>query len=242
MIKRAILPLLALALLFPEVTAAHETGEAPHQMQRLIELGVFERFEIEPDMATISAGVTNTAPGAEEAMRQNSVQMRRVIDQLKASGIEARDIQTSSINLFAQYDYDREGQRQVFRGYQASNTVTVKFRDLERTGAVLDALVKAGATDLNGPSFSAEDDSKAREEARRRAFGRAHERALSYAQMAGYSGVKLVRLSEALSGNGPIPIAAPRALMAEAKDASVPIEAGTLAGGISITVSYAMLD
>jgi uncharacterized protein YggE len=186
--------------------------------------------------------VTSRAQTAVEAMRQNSAQMSRVIEQLKSSGVDAKDIQTSSINLYAQYDYDREQQKQVFRGYQASNRVTVKFRDLDSVGEVLDALVTSGATNLNGPSFSAEDDSAAREDARQRAFERAYQRALSYAQMAGYSKVKLLLLSESLIGNGPVPMFAQRGMLTESADASMPIEAGSVSGGITISVSYEMLD
>ncbi|HAU21894.1 MAG TPA: hypothetical protein DCS24_04730 [Erythrobacter sp.] len=242
MITRAILPVMALALSPASVALAHEHAGAHQQPQRTIELSVFEQFEVEPDLVTISAGVTNMAPSAVEAMRENSTQMQRVIERLKSLGVDAKDIQTASINLYAQYDYDRDLKRQVFRGYQASNRVTVKFRDLVRVGEVLDALVDAGATNLNGPTFSAENDAEAKEEARKRAFERAYQRALSYAQMAGYSKVKLLLLSESLVGNGPVPIAAPRAMMAEVADATVPIEPGTVSGGISISVSYEMID
>jgi uncharacterized protein YggE len=242
MMTRVILPALALAAIPAGAVHAHEPASAHQAQPRTIELSVYEQFEIEPDLVTIGAGVTSRAPSAVEAMRQNSAQMQRVIDRLKSSGVDAEDIQTSSINLYAQYDYDRELQRQVFRGYQASNRVTVKFRDLDRVGEVLDALVDAGATDLNGPNFSAENDEEAKEEARKRAFERAYQRALSYARMAGYSKVRLLLLSESLIGNGPVPVMAQRTMMAEAADASVPIEPGKVSGGISISVSYEMLD
>jgi uncharacterized protein YggE len=242
MITRAILPAMALAMIPAAGAQAHEHAAGLESPKRTIELSVFEKFEVEPDMVTIGAGVTSRAQTAVEAMRQNSAQMSRVIEQLKSSGVDAKDIQTSSINLYAQYDYDREQQKQVFRGYQASNRVTVKFRDLDSVGEVLDALVTSGATNLNGPSFSAEDDSAAREDARQRAFERAYQRALSYAQMAGYSKVKLLLLSESLIGNGPVPMFAQRGMLTESADASMPIEAGSVSGGITISVSYEMLD
>ena len=242
MMTRAFISAMALAMIPVGAASAHEPVSGHVAPQRTVELSVFEQFEIEPDLAAIGAGVTSRAPSAVEAMRQNSTQMQRVIDRLKSSGVDAEDIQTSSINLYAQYDYDREAQQQVFRGYQASNRVTVKFRDLDRVGEILDALVDAGATDLNGPTFSREDDSEAKEEARQRAFERAYQRALSYARMAGYSKVKLVLLSESLIGNGPVPAMGRKTLMADSIEASVPIEPGKVSGGISISVSYEMLD
>ena len=65
----------------------------------VIELSIFESVEIEPDMATISAGVTSEAPTAVEALRANSAEMRRVVDRIKSLGIAERDIQTSGISL-----------------------------------------------------------------------------------------------------------------------------------------------
>src|SRR3546814_12041918 len=63
----------------------------------LVELMILEEIELAPDMAIISAGVTSDAPTAVEAMRQNSVEMRRVIDRIKAQGVAEKDIQTSGI-------------------------------------------------------------------------------------------------------------------------------------------------
>ena len=116
----------------------------------VIELSVSESVTAEPDLVTIGAGVTSQAKTAVEAMRMNAAQMQSVIDQIKAQGVAEKDIQTSGINLSAQYDYDRANQNQVFRGYQVSNRVSVKLRDVQATGSVLDALVVAGATNLLG--------------------------------------------------------------------------------------------
>src|SRR5690606_28566066 len=113
---------------------------------------------------------------------------------IKALGIAERDIQTSGISLGAQYDYDQENRRQVFRGYQVSNRVSVKLREVPRTGEVLDALVAAGATDLSGPDFSIEDDTGARAQARKAAMESAQAQALEYARATGYSGVRLLEI------------------------------------------------
>ena len=94
----------------------------------VVELTIFESIDVEPDMATISAGVTSQAQTATAALRQNSVEMRSVIDRIKALGIDEKDIQTSGINLSPRYDYNRQTQQQVFRGYQVSNRVSVKLR------------------------------------------------------------------------------------------------------------------
>jgi len=143
----------------------------------VIELNVYESITAEPDIVTVGAGVTTDAPTAVEAMRQNAQAMTRVIDRIKALGVDEKDIQTTGINLSARYDYDRENREQVFRGYTVSNRVSVKLRDIEGTGEALDALVAAGATDISGPNFGLEDDAAAKDEARKRAIERAGARA-----------------------------------------------------------------
>ena len=233
------LPLAAsLILAAPTAFAATVEIEANGPM---VELNIFESIELEPDMATISAGVSTEAPSASDALRANSREMRRVIEEIKAQGVEEKDIQTTGISLNARYDYDRTNQRQIFRGYQVSNRVSVKLREIERVGEVLDALVEAGATDLNGPRFSVEDDSAALEEARTRAMERGKQRALAYANMAGFDDIKLLEINEALMGRGPVPMA--RSLAEDSIQVSAaPVQPGMISSGVSITVKYEMVS
>ncbi len=160
--NRYVLPLFAASVFATSAAAEVQvTNNGP-----VVELTINENVEAEPDLVTVSAGVTTQARTAVEAMRTNATQMTAVIDRNKALGVPQRDIQTAGISLGAQYDYNQATQRQVFRGYQASNRVSVKLRDIPRTGEVLDALVAAGATDLGGPDWSIDDDTAARAQAR----------------------------------------------------------------------------
>lgn len=207
----------------------------------IIELSVFESISAEPDLVTIGAGVTSEASTAVEAMRLNAAQMQGVIARIKALGVPEKDIQTTGINLNARYDYDRETQTNVFRGYQVSNRVSVKLRDIEGTGAALDALVAAGATDLDGPNFSIEDDEAAKETARASAVKRAQQRAEAYAALFGYSGVRILSIGESIQGMAPQPEMMMRSAAADAivvKGSSV--QPGMVSTGVSITVKYEM--
>jgi uncharacterized protein len=217
---------------------AHSAGVEIEAQGPVIELSVYESVNVDPDLATIGAGVTTEAPTATEALRQNSAEMRRVIDRIKQLGISEKDIQTTGINLNARYDYDREDQRQVFRGYQVSNRVSVKLRKIADTGKVLDELVSAGATDLSGPSFSIENDEKAKDAARKRAVEHARERAEAYASMFGYSGVRVLQVSESVVGRGPMPMTREISQMAKASDA--PVEPGQVETGVSVSITFEM--
>lgn len=203
---------------------------------------MFESVSVAPDIATIGAGVTTEAPTASEAMRQNSAEMQKVIARIKALGVAERDIQTTGINLNAQYDYNQATQRPVFRGYQASNRVSVILRKIPDAGRVLDALVEAGANDLNGPSFAIENDEPAKDAARKRAINRAQSRAKAYADMLGYDGAKVLAIAENIEGRGDMPEMAMMRMSADkAASAPPPVQPGMVQSGISLTIKYELV-
>lgn len=229
----------AAALTLPTAAPAAEVDIAA--TGPVVELSVYETVDVAPDIATIGAGVTTEAPTATEALRQNSAEMQSVVARIKALGVAEKDIQTTGINLNARYDYDQASQRPVFRGYQASNRVSVILRDIEETGSVLDALVTAGATDLSGPAFSIDDDEPAKTAARERAVARAGAQAKAYAAMLGYQGVKVLAITEGLVGNGPI-ADMPKARFAEAQAAAAPpVQPGMVAAGVNVTITYELV-
>lgn len=206
----------------------------------IVELSVTETVKARPDIATVGAGVTSQSPTAVEAMQKTATAMDAVIRRIKALGIAEQDIQTTGIDLGAQYDYDQATRRQIFRGYQASNRVNVILRKVPDTGRVLDALVAAGATDISGPSFSIDDDSGPRAQARKAAFDKAKRQAEEYANWAGYAGVRLVQVSEMINSSQPMPYAQRDAIMVSAAKVSSPVEPGLVGTAVTVTVTYEM--
>ena len=232
---RYVLPLLAASILAtPAAAEVQVTAGGP-----IVELTVNENVEAEPDLVTVSAGVTTQARTAVEAMAANATQMTAVIDRIKQLGIAERDIQTTGITLGAMYDYNQQTQRQVFRGYQASNRVSVKLRQIDRTGEVLDALVAAGATDLGGPDWSIDDDTAARAQARRQAMETARAQALEYARAAGFSDIRLLEVSETIAPQPPMPYLRD-AVRAEVAQAASPVQPGLVQAGVTVRVTYEM--
>lgn len=235
MIRYALPLLAATALASPAMAAEVQIAAAGP----VVELSVSETVKAKPDIATVGAGVSTRAPTAVAAMQQNARAMDAVIAKIKALGIAKEDIQTTGINLNAQYDYDRTAQQQVFRGYQASNSVSVILRDVPKVGQVLDALVAAGATDINGPSFSIDDDTAAKAQARKAAMEHARAQAMEYARMAGYSGVRLLEVSESIGHTGPVPMLR-MAADAVAAAPPTPVEPGLVGTGVTVSVKYEM--
>ena len=95
--------------------------------------------------------------------------MDRVLSALKKAGVEDRDVQTSNVSLNAEYRYP-ENQSPQLVGYTASNSVTVRFRDLTNSGKILDTLVAQGANQISGPSLVVDKPEAALDEARAKAI------------------------------------------------------------------------
>jgi uncharacterized protein YggE len=189
-----------------------------------------------PDLAIISAGVQTLRPTATAAIEENAARMERVRAALKRAGIEDKDIQTSNLSLNPEYQYDQNRPPRL-TGYRATNTVNVKFRDLKRTGAILDALVAEGANQINGPNLTIDKPESALDEARTRAIANGRARADLYARALGMRVVRLISVSEGSGYNVPPPM--PMAMMAErASDASSKIDPGTQQLQANVSMSF----
>jgi uncharacterized protein YggE len=184
-----------------------------------------------PDMATIGAGVVTQSSSAGGALADNAKRMTATIAALKRAGVADRDIQTASLSLQPQYRYG-DNVPPVLTGYQASNRVSVRLRDLGRAGSVIDALVASGANQLDGPTFGLDKPEAALDEARTQALATARARADLYARAAGLHVKRIVQIAE---NEASAPVIHPMAMMAK-RDAT-PIAAGeqTLAVNLAVT-------
>ena len=197
------------------------------------------RATVAPDMAIVTLGVSTEAETAAAAMSANSTSQQAVIDALKAEGIEARDIQTSGLNLSPKVEYANDRPPKLV-GYTASNTVTVRIRDLAGMGRVLDKLVATGANEISGISFAREDMTAAEDQARADAVKDARRRAELMAEAAGMKLGRLRALSDSPVGDAPRPMLAMRA---EAKaDSPVPIAAGELEINASVSAVFDLIE
>ena len=167
-----------------------------------------------PDVATLSTGVVTQAADANAAMRTNAQQMDKVMAAIRAAGIAERDVQTSGINLNPQYKYVENAPPSIV-GYQASNTVNAKVRNLSKLGKVLDAFVEQGANQVNGPSFEVDKPDEAYDEARVAALKKAQARAQTYADALGLKVRRIISIGEG-GASFPRPMPMLRAMAADA--------------------------
>jgi uncharacterized protein len=192
-----------------------------------------------PQVMTLSIGVTTTAPHAGEALSDNSAKASAVQASLRSAGVAAADIQTSQLWLSASYGNNSSEPA----GYQATNTVLAKLRDLSKAGTVIDNAVAAAgdAGRLEGVSFSIDDASTFAAAARKIAVTQARSRADELAAAAGMKVVGLRSLTEA-------PYQAPYGSLAGAVPASaasrgsaavaVPIQPGVQQTTVDVTAVW----
>ena len=232
---------LLLAAAAPLAPVAAQTAPAPMMAPggATLSLAVTERIEAEPDLAVVSGGVTTTAPTATAALRQNSDAMAKVVAAVRRAGIAEADVQTTGINLSAQFDYSNrdDGRPPRFTGYQASNRVEMRIRDIARLGAILDSLVAAGATDINGPTFALENSDELEAQARLRTIATAQARADAYARAAGFRSARLSAISETGSVPAPpMPFGESGIVTTGAR--AVPVSPGRVRQSVTVTFAY----
>ena len=181
---------------------------------------------VAPDRAVISAGVLTQAAVANEAMRANADQMGRIRKALQIAGVAEKDVQTETVSLTPQYRY-AANEAPVITGYQASNMLRISLTDIARAGGVIDALVKQGANDVNGPSFIISAREPAENQARQEALRLIQAHAALYAKTMGLQVRRVVSLSESVENAVmPMPVASMRVFAADGASAKTSLSGG----------------
>lgn len=226
--------LAAAALIGPRYSVSATDTALP----RIITVSGLGEVKTRPDMAIINSGVTSEATTAREALSKNNAAMTAVINALKNAGVAEDDIQTSNFSVSPVYPPYQPNQTTPPRisGYQVSNQVSARVKQLAKLGAILDALVRAGSNQISGVSFDVDEPKPLLDQARKKAVADARARAELYTAAAGVSLGRVVQISESGGVIMPPQPMFRREAMA-ASDASVPIAAGqqTLSASVSIT-------
>ncbi|WP_322493974.1 SIMPL domain-containing protein [Chloroflexus sp.] len=194
----AVLALAAVGLLRPTQTATAQPGVS--NMPQIVVIGTGE-VKVEPDIAIVTIGVETKAPTTQEALAQNSAQAQAIIERIRQMGVEAKDIQTTGINIYP--FYDEQGQNII--GYTVSNMVNVTIRNIAQAGDLIDRVVQVGANRLYGVSFGVSDTEAVMAQAREAAVANARARAEQMARASGTSLGRVLFITENF-GASPIPV------------------------------------
>lgn len=195
---------LALAIFLMPVAAFAQSPTSPVLEGTRLDVVATGEVTKVPDVVRIGAGVVTQAPTAAAALSENGARMNRVLEALRRAGVADRDVRTNAISLSPQYRY-AENQPPALTGYQASNQVSIRFRDIKTSGAILDTLVREGANEINGPSLEIDKPEAALDEARIKALATARARGDLFARAAGMRVVRIISITDNSSGYQPVP-------------------------------------
>lgn len=190
-----------------------------------------------PDIAEISFGVqTGRLESAKAAMGKLQRGMNAAFAAVKAQGVEEEDIRTEHVTLSPVYDYTEQGQ--IFRGFEASQSLRVKVRDLDQVSAVLTAATEAGANQAGGVAFTIDDPEQLRAQARQEAIAEAQEEA---GVLADQLGGRLGKLKGFTEGGGfppPIPFMARAMEAGMGGGGDLPLPPGEQEITVTVTLTY----
>jgi uncharacterized protein YggE len=198
------------------------------------------RVRVTPDMAVFTAGVITTGETSQQTISRNAEIMGAVVSALKAAEVVEKDIKTQAVNVWPEFDYGTQDNRELptIIGYRAENRVSVTVRDITETGAIIDAATSAGANQLYGLSFTVSDDtSKAlRAQVLKAAVEDATEKAQAIADALGIEKISPIRVIE--SGGYSPPIYRYDVAALEKAAAPTPISPGETEVTASVMVTY----
>ena len=244
-VVRSLLPLALAAMLgflaIPETTGvAHAQPESPLTLPRSITVVGEGTVTIKPDLARANIGVEVAAPSVVDASEQNKVALESVLNALREQGIADEDIQTTAFSVYA----DRFGPEGPLSNedvtYRVSNNVSVKIRDLDKVGEVLDAAIEAGANNIYGVDFALEEQTEAQAQARAEAVADATAKAQELADLAGVTLGPIVSVSEIIGSSGGIYMGAMARAQGLGGGGASPISPGDLEISQQIQVVYSI--
>lgn len=194
-----------------------------------------------PDTAVVSLGVVQEAKSANAALDANNAAMARTLAELKAAGVADRDVSTSSFSIDPVVVYppqkaDGTQDAPKITGYRVSNAVTVKLRDIEKAGGLLDKVIGVGANDVRGVSFTIDDQDSLMDEARVAAMKTLETRSALYAKAGGFALKRVLAVSEGSDNRPPMPM-----MMAKASPMatdSVPLAVGEQDIRVTVNITW----
>lgn len=199
-----------------------------------------------PDIANVYFTISKDAKTVKDAQAEVAVVEKKALDVLKAEGVMEKDIKTTSASFYPKYEYKQvaclqdycPGGRQVLVGYTASESITVKIRNTDSVGDIMQGLGTMGVSDLNGPNFAIDKEDTLKAQARKLAIEDAKAKAKVLARDLGVSLKKIVSFSE--NGNYPVPLYAKSAMMGAGDAASAPavIPKGENTISSDVTITY----
>lgn len=225
---------IAAAMALPATAYAQQAPLQP----RIVVTGEGEAA-VAPDMAVLSLSVMREAKTAREALDANNAATAAVIEAIKQLGVANRDLQTAGLQIMPRYNFTNNPdgtQVADLVAYQVVNTLSVRVREIGKTGEILDKAVSLGVNQGGNISFTNDDPSATITEARRNAVAEAKAKAETLADAAGVSLGRILEISDQSFGAQPMPIEAKA--FDRALASAVPIQAGENSYRVQVNMTF----
>jgi uncharacterized protein YggE len=241
-----VLAILALFLLAQTITSATNFGRPTAPATDTITVNGSGQATLPPDIARVTFTVQNTAATVAAAQEATTKQANAALAFVKEQGVADKDVKTLSYNIYPQYSYPApckpgmmcpQYDNPKITGYQVSETVQVKVRDLAAVGGLLSGIGKLEVQNVSGPEFALDDPTAGYNAARADAIADAQTQAETLSAQLGVHLGKIVNFSES-SGGYPMPMygmGAGKADMAVSSAPSVPTGENSYNASVSIT-------
>lgn len=196
---------------------------------------------VSPDIAEVSFSVLSQGANPETLSATSNDKMTAVIENIKANGVEAKDIKTTGYDLQPSYSYDKNTGRSYIYSYTLTQTVMVKIRDLKKVAKIIGGVTPLGVNQIGSVSFNVENPDKVLGDARNDAFNKIKEKVAAIASASGVSVGKVITVSEYQSSPMPYYKQSAMGMGGVAAPASAPtIEPGSQELKLNVTVIYAI--
>jgi len=176
------------------------------RMERTISVTGYGKVTGNNDIAMTTIGYSNTDKDVAKAQATNKAVMDKVYADLKALGVDDKDL-TSDYTIFPDYNYTQDKGQQL-TGYRVTNQVTVKIRDLAKITQILNLAGKYGATEVSGLSFTIDDPENLKAQARDKALADAQVKAVKLSNALGVKLVAVINYNEYEGSNSYYPVKA----------------------------------
>jgi uncharacterized protein YggE len=150
---------------------------------------------VKPDMAEFGVVVKTDARSADKAAAETAEKYRKVQSALRTAGIPLEDAPTASFTVSPNWEWDPSLGKSLLKGYSARHVIMVKVRNLAVIGRAIDAVVQAGADEVQNINFSSSSFEALRQQALAAAVGNARRDASTMAQAAGGRIGQLIEVS-----------------------------------------------
>ncbi len=195
-----------------------------------------------PDLALATASVVTEKKTVAEAMQENTRKMNAVIDAVKELGVEDKDLKTTSFNIYPRYEWYEATElypsgRRVLVGYEITQSLQIKIRDMEKIGTIIGAATDAGANEVSDLQFTVDKEDALKAQARAEAINKAKAKAEELAKQLGIRLVKISNFSE--SGTMPYFYSAKEAAPSGIGGGETPqIETGENKIEVTVSITY----